>query len=204
MRLQGFTRLFLGITRREQGKTKEGQDKAGGKKKVRPCFVSYIIVKTEGSNVMKKKVTALAAALTLSAVIAAPVFAEDTSMYGTGNYSTAPTSTPGTGMLNFGATETPYSNPINTYSGTTGVNNYGVNGTNDMTGASGTGGIYGTTTDGTYTGYGTGTGTYGTNAYNALADDDTMDWGWLGLLGLLGLAGLRGRNRDSDRGAYTK
>ncbi len=179
----------------------------------RPCFISYIDEKTEGRTVMNKKVAAFAAALTLSAVVAAPVFAEDSSMYGTstgmgtgtatGGTSPAATSTPGTGMMNWGATASP-----NTYSGTTGVNNYGTNGTNDMTGTSGTGGIFGGAgADGSYTGYGhgygtTGTGTYGTNSYNALAtDDDNMDWGWLGLLGLLGLAGLRGRNRDSDRGA---
>ena len=30
------------------------------------------------------------------------------------------------------------------------------------------------------------------------ADDDGMDWGWLGLLGLLGLAGLSGRRRHVD------
>lgn len=29
------------------------------------------------------------------------------------------------------------------------------------------------------------------------ANDNDMDWGWLGLLGLLGLAGLRNRNRES-------
>lgn len=165
-------------------------------------------LKKEGSTVMKKKAAAFTVALTLSAVVAAPVFAEDSSMYGTGmstgtatgGTSPAATSTPGTGMMNWGATASPH-----TYSGTTGVNNYGTNGTNDMTGTSGTGGIFGGAgADGSYTGYGTGTGygngTYGTNSYNALAtDDNRMDWGWLGLLGLLGLAGLRGRNRDDDR-----
>jgi hypothetical protein len=207
-------RLFLGITGREQGKTKEGQDEAGGKM-TRPCFISYIDEQTEGRTVMNKKAAAFAAALTLSAVVAAPVFAEDSSMYGTGmstgtatgGTSPTATSTPGIGMMNWGATASPH-----TYSGTTGVNNYGTTGTNDMTGTSGTGGIFGGAgADGSYTGYGTGTGygmghdgtgTYGTNSYNALAtDDDNMDWGWLGLLGLLGLAGLRGRNRDSDRSA---
>lgn len=29
------------------------------------------------------------------------------------------------------------------------------------------------------------------------ADDNGMDWGWLGLLGLIGLAGLRGRGRET-------
>ncbi|MUT67761.1 WGxxGxxG family protein [Paenibacillus sp. NEAU-GSW1] len=28
------------------------------------------------------------------------------------------------------------------------------------------------------------------------ADDNDMDWGWLGLLGLIGLAGLRNRGRE--------
>ncbi|MDF2937475.1 MAG: hypothetical protein K0Q90_2848 [Paenibacillaceae bacterium] len=163
-----------------------------------------------------KKAAAFAAALTLSAVIAAPVFAEDSSMYGTGNYSPTPTTTPGTGMLNLGATETPHSSPFHTYSGTTGVNNYGTNGTNDMTRSSGTGGIYGSATDGTYTGnetgidgkhhgYNAGTGTYHSKTYNALADTTkNTNWGWLGLVGLLGLAGLRGRSRDDDRGSYSK
>lgn len=34
---------------------------------------------------------------------------------------------------------------------------------------------------------------YGTAA---TANDDDMDWGWLGLLGLVGLAGLRKRSRE--------
>lgn len=151
-------------------------------------FYHLHIWKKEGSTVMKKKAAAFAAALTLSAVVAAPVFAEDSSMYGTGTAtgwaSIAPTTTPGTGMMNWGATASPH-----TYSGTTGVNNYG---TNDMTG-----------TDGSYRGYGTGTdGTYHSKTYNALADTTkkTNNWGWLGLLGLLGLTGLRGKNRDDDRG----
>lgn len=29
-----------------------------------------------------------------------------------------------------------------------------------------------------------------------VAQNDSFDWGWLGLLGLLGLAGLSGRRRD--------
>lgn len=31
---------------------------------------------------------------------------------------------------------------------------------------------------------------------NAAADDNDMDWGWLGLLGLVGLAGLRRKNPE--------
>ncbi|MFB8374693.1 WGxxGxxG family protein [Paenibacillus taichungensis] len=35
---------------------------------------------------------------------------------------------------------------------------------------------------------------------NSTANDNRMDWGWLGLLGLLGLAGMRKRVTDhSDR-----
>lgn len=37
--------------------------------------------------------------------------------------------------------------------------------------------------------------TYRTTA----ANDDEMDWGWLGLLGLIGLAGLRSRNGERNR-----
>ncbi|MBE9215988.1 WGxxGxxG-CTERM domain-containing protein [Plectonema cf. radiosum LEGE 06105] len=33
-------------------------------------------------------------------------------------------------------------------------------------------------------------------------DNDSFDWGWLGLLGLLGLAGLTGRNKRNDTVAY--
>lgn len=36
------------------------------------------------------------------------------------------------------------------------------------------------------------------------ADDDGMDWGWLGLLGLLGLAGLSGRRRHVDTVTTTR
>lgn len=37
-----------------------------------------------------------------------------------------------------------------------------------------------------------------TNGYRATAaaDNDGIDWGWLGLLGLIGLAGMRNRDRD--------
>ena len=30
-------------------------------------------------------------------------------------------------------------------------------------------------------------------------EEDSFDWGWLGLLGLLGLAGLAGKNSSRDR-----
>lgn len=38
----------------------------------------------------------------------------------------------------------------------------------------------------------------GVNNYraNAAADDNDMDWSWLGLLGLAGLFGLRNRERE--------
>lgn len=43
-----------------------------------------------------------------------------------------------------------------------------------------------------YNGYGTGTGTYGTNNVNAYTTTGRgFSWGWLGLLGLFGLAGMR-------------
>lgn len=43
-----------------------------------------------------------------------------------------------------------------------------------------------------YNGYGTGTGTYGTNRVNAYTTTSHGNgWGWLGLLGLFGLAGMR-------------
>lgn len=49
---------------------------------------------------------------------------------------------------------------------------------------------------------GTNTGNYDTSAYRTYAttaaDDDGMDWGWLGLVGLIGLAGLRGNNKGRD------
>lgn len=48
---------------------------------------------------------------------------------------------------------------------------------------------------------GTNTGNYDTSSYRAYAttaDDNDMDWGWLGLIGLLGLAGLRGRDKRRD------
>lgn len=42
-----------------------------------------------------------------------------------------------------------------------------------------------------------GTGNYDTSTYRTYAaNDNRIDWGWLGLLGLLGLAGLRSRNND--------
>lgn len=137
---------------------------------------------------MKKKAVALAAAATLSAVIAIPAFAEDTTGYGTGAHSPVPTATatPGAGMLNTGATASPHVSPFHTYSGTTGVGNYGA--------------YDGINIDGIHTGKTT--GTYRAKAYNALADGTTRsNWGWLGLLGLLGLAGLRGKSRDDDRSA---
>ena len=46
---------------------------------------------------------------------------------------------------------------------------------------------------------------FGTNNYDngnfrtTAADDNDMDWGWLGLLGLIGLAGLFNRNRETNR-----
>jgi len=36
------------------------------------------------------------------------------------------------------------------------------------------------------------------NTARAYANDDGMDWGWLGLLGLLGLAGMRNRDRERE------
>jgi hypothetical protein len=39
-----------------------------------------------------------------------------------------------------------------------------------------------------------GTGTERTVNY----DNNSFDWGWLGLLGLIGLAGLAGKNRHND------
>lgn len=41
------------------------------------------------------------------------------------------------------------------------------------------------------------TGNYRTNNYRAqAADNDGVDWGWLGLLGLLGLAGMRRKSTE--------
>jgi hypothetical protein len=37
------------------------------------------------------------------------------------------------------------------------------------------------------------------NFRTTAADDNDMDWGWLGLLGLIGLAGLFNRNRETNR-----
>ncbi|MDF2921921.1 MAG: hypothetical protein K0R57_835 [Paenibacillaceae bacterium] len=131
---------------------------------------------------MKRKAIALASALALSAMLSVPAFADSTNGMGArGIDGMAPmaSSAPDSGFLNNngdGMGTGVFSSPSATYSNTTGVGNYGVNGTNDYTG--------------------TGTGTY--NAY-ATADDDAMDWGWLGLLGLVGLAGLMGRNRERDR-----
>lgn len=52
-------------------------------------------------------------------------------------------------------------------------------------------------------------GTYNTNNTNTsmnannyranAAENNDMDWGWLGLIGLAGLAGLRNRSRDRER-----
>ncbi|MFS0727969.1 WGxxGxxG family protein [Paenibacillus sp. 1P07SE] len=47
--------------------------------------------------------------------------------------------------------------------------------------------------DNNFGAYGMDNGRYRTTA----ANNDRMDWGWLGLLGLIGLAGLRGRNREA-------
>jgi len=69
-------------------------------------------------------------------------------------------------------------------------------------------GMTGTATDGTYTGNGfanpfrntmNGANTRGTRTYDtsyARANDNDVDWGWLGLLGLIGLAGLWSRDRQ--------
>jgi hypothetical protein len=69
-------------------------------------------------------------------------------------------------------------------------------------------GMTGTTTDGTYTGNGfanpfrnpmNGVTTRGTRTYDtsyARANNNDVDWGWLGLLGLIGLAGLWSRDRQ--------
>lgn len=57
----------------------------------------------------------------------------------------------------------------------------------------------------------TGSGTSGTGTNNTGAttttttrtnDDNSFDWGWLGLLGLAGLAGLAGRNRHEEPTRY--
>lgn len=143
---------------------------------------------------MKKKASAFAAALTLSTMLAVPVFAENT---GTGMNSTGygAGSSPGvygtpsaSSAANMTGTPSAYSSPGHTYSNTTGVGNY------TGTGATGTTGAYGTT----------GTGAVGNavrNTTRSLATDNknNVDWGWLGLLGLVGLAGLMGRSRDTDR-----
>lgn len=34
------------------------------------------------------------------------------------------------------------------------------------------------------------------------SEDDTFDWGWLGLLGLLGLAGLAGKKKHQDSNTH--
>jgi hypothetical protein len=76
---------------------------------------------------------------------------------------------------------------MNNAYGTRGVN--GVNGANvNRYRADGTMGARSTT----------GYGTMNNNTTRAYADNDGMDWGWLGLIGLLGLAGMRGRER-ADR-----
>ena len=36
-------------------------------------------------------------------------------------------------------------------------------------------------------------------AVAVVEEEDSFDWGWLGLLGLLGLAGLAGKNKSRDR-----
>jgi LPXTG-motif cell wall-anchored protein len=55
------------------------------------------------------------------------------------------------------------------------------------------------TTANTYNGTNWNNNGYGANNYRAYAtNDNTTDWGWLGLLGLIGLAGLFGRNREKD------
>ncbi len=51
------------------------------------------------------------------------------------------------------------------------------------------------TTDGTTSGVNT---TTRTADYN----NDSFDWGWLGLLGLIGLAGLAGRNKHEESVRY--
>lgn len=138
---------------------------------------------------MKKKACALAAAMTLSTMLAVPAFAANDGVKanhdGTGNtlFGTSPAATSTPGVNATGDTGP-------TYSGTTGAGNYGTN-------ANGTYGPYGSPGTGTF---GINNDNAGRNTIRALADDGAnMDWGWLGLLGLVGLAGLMGKNRDYDR-----
>lgn len=84
----------------------------------------------------------------------------------------------------------------------TGAGTYRTNnayGTQGMNGINGTGmnRYYGNGTMGARST----TGKYGAmnNTTRAYADNDGMDWGWLGLIGLLGLAGMRGRERSENR-----
>ncbi|HEY9768778.1 MAG TPA: WGxxGxxG family protein [Coleofasciculaceae cyanobacterium] len=35
-------------------------------------------------------------------------------------------------------------------------------------------------------------------------EDDSFDWGWLGLLGLLGLAGLAGKNKHRNNSTHSE
>lgn len=153
----------------------------------------HISAMRKGNNM--KKATAIAAALTISTMMAVPVFANEmdgtSTGYGTGMYSPTATSTPGASPLTGDLTPMDGSfagrgaiSSPSTYSNTTGVGNYSTYGTTT-----------GSTTD--YTGYG-GLGTNSYRPYATATDDKDMDWGWLGLLGLVGLAGLMGRNRDRE------
>jgi LPXTG-motif cell wall-anchored protein len=45
----------------------------------------------------------------------------------------------------------------------------------------------------------TNSGTSGSTTTTNTADDNSFDWGWLGLLGLFGLAGLAGKKRTEER-----
>lgn len=88
-----------------------------------------------------------------------------------------------------------------TYTGSgTGTGSY--SGTGTGTGVRGQINTYGNNMMDRMSTTGTNTGNYDTSSYRSYAttaaDDNDMDWGWLGLIGLLGLAGLRGKDKRRD------
>ncbi|WP_309121420.1 WGxxGxxG family protein [Paenibacillus sp.] len=125
-----------------------------------------------------KKISTLALTAVLACSMAVPAFAEGGNSaassigHGTQNGVNA-TGANGGGMTTNRATTTD-TNGVN------GANRYG----------------YGTNARGANTGYGmNGVRMNNQTRANAAANDDGVDWGWIGLAGLLGLAGLRGREK---------
>ncbi|KIL36991.1 hypothetical protein SD71_04680 [Cohnella kolymensis] len=122
---------------------------------------------------MKKFLTSIALCATLSLSLMIPAFAE-------GNRGTVTNNAPDFGNGTFVGTAAGDMDGDGIFDGNNNnnrMNNFNTNGRGNNTNNNNN-------------------GNYRARAAGGRADNNGVDWGWLGLLGLIGLAGMRNRNRQ--------